>query len=131
MSTSLLYHGFGIHGYKYVKTEYEAGKVIFTIGPERGDLRCAVCGSRRVVRRGFQLRRFRSLPIGTRGVQILLDVPRVGCADCGELRQVHVDFADERRSYTKAFERYVLAQRCSQRNSMAAPEEPREPRSDA
>ena len=66
MSTSLLYHGFGIRGYTYVKTEYEAGKVIFTICQERGDLRCAICGSRRVVRRGSQLRRFRSLPIGRR-----------------------------------------------------------------
>jgi transposase len=108
MSTSLLYHGFGIRGYKYVKTEYEGGKVVFTICQERGDLRCAICGSRRVVRRGSQRRRFRSLPIGTRGVQVLLDVARVGCTDCGELRQVSVDFADERRSYTRAFERYVL-----------------------
>jgi transposase len=108
MSTSLLYHGFGIRGYSYVNTEYEGGQVIFTIRQERGDLCCAVCGSRRVVRRGFQPRCFRSLPIGARAVQIVLDVPRVGCADCGEVRRVRVDFADERRRYTKAFERYVL-----------------------
>jgi len=31
MSTSLLYHGFGIRGYAYVKTEYEGGRVKFTI----------------------------------------------------------------------------------------------------
>jgi len=108
MSTSLLYHGFGIRGYQYVKTTYEAGRVTFTILQERGNLRCAACGSRRVVRRGFQPRCFRSLPIGTRPVQIELDVARVGCADCGEVRQVPVDFADERRTYTHAFERYVL-----------------------
>ena len=108
MSTSLLYHGFGIRGYQYVKTEYEGGQVVFTICQERGDLRCAVCGSRRVVRRGFQQRRFRSLPIGPRAVQVVLDIPRVGCAACGAVRQVAVPFADERRSYTRAFERYVL-----------------------
>ncbi len=108
MSTSLLYHAFGIRGYTYEKTEYEGGTVIFTIGQERGDLRCAACGSRRVIRRGFQTRRFRSLPIGRRAVAIALEVPRVGCADCGMVRQVPLDFADERRSYTKAFERYVL-----------------------
>jgi transposase len=108
MSTSLLYHAFGIRGYTYLKSEYEEGKVIFTIGQERDDLRCSVCGSRRVVRRGFQSRLFRSLPIGTRAVQVVLDVPRIGCMDCGTVRQVDVDFADERRSYTKAFERYVL-----------------------
>ena len=108
MSTSLLYHGFGIRGYQYVKAAYEAGRVTFTIRQERGDLRCAACGSRRVVRRGFQPRCFRSLPIGSRPVQIELNVARVGCADCGEVRQVPVDFADERRTYTHAFERYVL-----------------------
>ena len=108
MSTSLLYHGFGIRGYTYVKTEYEGSRVVFTIRQERGDLRCAACGSRRVVRRGFQPRCFRSLPIGSHAVQIRFDVPRVGCPDCGEVRQVPIDFADERRSYTQAFERYVL-----------------------
>jgi transposase len=108
MSTSLLYHGFGIRGYQYVKTAYEAGRVTFTIRQERGDLRCAACGSRRIVRRGFQSRCFRSLPIGSRPVQIELHVARVGCIDCGEVRQVPVDFADERRTYTHAFERYVL-----------------------
>lgn len=108
MSTSLLYHGFGIRGYQYVKTAYEAGRVTFTIRQERGDLRCAACGSLRVVRRGFQSRCFRSLPLGARPVQIELDVPRVGCIDCGEVRQVPVNFANERRTYTHAFERYVL-----------------------
>ncbi|MDI6451839.1 ISL3 family transposase [Anaerobaca lacustris] len=108
MSTSLLYHGFGIRGYQYVKTAYEAGRVTFTIRQQRGDLRCAACGSRRVVRRGFQSRCFRSLPIGARPVRIELAVPRVGCGDCSEVRQVQVDFADPRRSYTRAFERYVL-----------------------
>ena len=31
MSTSLLYHGFGIRGYRYVRTEYIEGGVVFTI----------------------------------------------------------------------------------------------------
>jgi transposase len=41
-------------------------------------------------------------------VQVVLDVPRVGCMDCGAVRQVPVRFADGRRSYTKAFERHAL-----------------------
>lgn len=108
MSTSLLYHGFGIRGYRHVSTEFEGGKVIFTVRQETEDLRCAACGSWRVVRRGACPRRFRSLPIGSRPVQTVLEVPRVQCRDCGVVRQVRVGFADERRSYTKAFERYVL-----------------------
>jgi transposase len=61
-----------------------------------------------VVRRGFYPRRFRSLPIGPHPVQVVLEVARVECLDCGAVRQVPVRFADTRRSYTKAFERYVL-----------------------
>jgi len=108
MSTSLLYHAFGIRGYQYVKAAFAGGKVIFTVRQETGDFRCGACGSRRVIRRGTYPRRFRMLPIGGRPVQLLLEVPRVGCLDCGAVRQVPVGFADERRSYTKAFERHVL-----------------------
>ena len=88
--------------------EYEGGKVIFTVEQQQVDLRCRACGSRRVVRRGTNLRRFRALPIGSRPVQIVWDVPRLGCLDCGAVRQVPVRFAEERRSYTRNFERYVL-----------------------
>ena len=108
MSTSLLYHGFGIRGYQYLKMDFEGGKVIVTVRQETDTLRCSSCGSGRVVRRGVYPRRFRSLPIGGRPVQVALDVPRVGCLDCGAVRQVPVRFADERRSYTKAFERHAL-----------------------
>ena len=31
MSTSLLYHGFGIHGYLYERTAYVGGEIHFTI----------------------------------------------------------------------------------------------------
>ncbi len=34
MSTSLLYHAFGIRGYKYKNTKYEGGNVHFNIEQE-------------------------------------------------------------------------------------------------
>ena len=108
MSTSLLYHGFGIHGYAYVRTRYEGGKVIFTIRQKREDLRCSVCRSHHVIRRGTIQRRFRSLPIGFKPVWITLAIQRVMCLSCNLIRQVHLGFADPRFTYTKAFERYAL-----------------------
>jgi len=48
MSTSLLYHAFSIRGYKYVRTAYQDGQVIFTIDQEPKTLRCEACGSREV-----------------------------------------------------------------------------------
>ena len=38
MSTSLLYHAFGIRGYEYVRTDYQGGEVIFTIQQDPDDL---------------------------------------------------------------------------------------------
>ena len=35
-------------------------------------------------------------------------IPRIKCLSCGIIRQIKLAFADERKHYTKAFERYVL-----------------------
>ena len=61
-----------------------------------------------MVSRGHVERRFRSLPIGLRATSLVLPIPRVECRACGRVRQADVTFADPRRTYTKAFERYVL-----------------------
>jgi transposase len=108
MSTSLLYHAFAIRGYDYVKTDYVQGAVAFTICQSPQDWRCAACGGRQVIGRGHVERCFRAVPIGRRPVSIVLPVQRVGCLACGVVRQVDVAFADPRRSYTRAFERYAL-----------------------
>jgi transposase len=108
MSTSLLYHAFGIRGYDYVRTDYQGGEVIFTIHQDPDDCRCSACGSREVTSRGHAERQFVSLPIGSRKTSVVLPIPRVACRSCGLVRQVEVPFAEPRRSYTKSFERYVL-----------------------
>lgn len=108
MSTSLLYHGFGVRGYRYVKTEYDAGEVIFTIEQPRESYRCSACGSEDVIGRGQNPRRLRTVPIGGKPVYLMLAVPRVECRDCGAVRQVRIGFADARVSYTRAFQRYAL-----------------------
>src|SRR5918998_3772604 len=107
MSTSLLYHAFGIQGYRYVRTGYVQGQTIFTLGQGRDTWRCSACGSADVVSRGHVERRFRSLPIGPRPTFLVLPIPRTECRACGVVRQVDVTFAEARRSYTKRFERYV------------------------
>jgi transposase len=107
MSTSLLYHGFGIRGYLYEKTEYRDGAIHFTISQPAKLIRCSVCGSRDTIRRGSSTRAFRGLPIGTRQVWITFAIPRVECRQCRAVRQVEVPFADGQRSYTRTFERYA------------------------
>jgi transposase len=108
MSTSLLYHAFGIRGYDYVRTDYQDGQVIFSITQDPADCRCSACGCREVISRGQVPRRFRGLPIGSRTTVVDFSIPRVECTACGLVRQVKVPFADPRKSYTKSFQRYVL-----------------------
>lgn len=108
MSTSLLYHAFGVRGYYHVNTKYKEGAVFFTIKHDMTSLRCAHCNSRLVTRRGQKWRRFRTVPIGSRTVWVRLAIQRVHCMLCSLVRQVKISFADPRRSYTRAFERYAL-----------------------
>ncbi|MGA8761392.1 MAG: ISL3 family transposase [Candidatus Sulfotelmatobacter sp.] len=108
MSTSLLYQGFGIRGYHYVRTDYFEGEVMFTIVQERHTLRCSACGSQHVTAHGSEPRLFHNLPIGSKKTQIFLQIPRVECHDCHVTRQVHINFAEPRRRYTHAFERFAL-----------------------
>ena len=109
MSISLLYHAFGINGYKYIHTRYEKGAVIFRITHDKFSHRCSNCNSKQLVCRGKVMRRFRTIPIGLKPVFIEIEIQRVFCLACQVVRQVKLAFAKWRRSYTKAFKRYVLS----------------------
>lgn len=106
MSTSLLYHAFGVKGYRYVRTFYEDGSVRFVLEPKVP--RCPGCSSVRVIRRGLRWRTLRSLPIGRRAAFLVVQVPRVECRRCGALAEMDPPFADRRRTYTHALERYIV-----------------------
>jgi transposase len=108
MSTSLLYHAFGVRGYRYVRTDYVEGDVVFTIKQTRSSYRCPVCGSADVIGRGRSCRRFRTASIARKPVYLSLAIPRIECRCCGAVRQVKVGFADPRVTYTKSFRQYVL-----------------------
>jgi transposase len=109
MSTSLLYHAFGIRGYNYVSTRYEGGGIIFTIRHNPESIRCPLCGSRdQLKKRGTVPRLFWAPNIGHRPVSIELAVQRVECPHCKVVRQVKLGFADPRRFHTKSFERFAV-----------------------
>ena len=108
MSTSLLYHGFGVRGYRYLRTEYVRGGMVMTIERSMETCRCVACGSENVWRQGWVVRRFRAVPIGQRPVVLEARIPRLACQACGAVRQAAVGFAHPRRTYTKSFERYAL-----------------------
>lgn len=108
MSTSLLYHAFGIRGYDYRAMNLDKGELFFRIEAPRKSLKCPACGSAHVHINEWCPRRWRTLPIGSKAVWIEMDVPRVKCQNCGAKRRVKLKFAEPKRQYTKSFERYVM-----------------------
>jgi len=64
MSTSLLHHGLGIRGYRYGKTEFREGGIVFHLTQEVSHCWCSACGSAEVSPRGQVERPFRALPLG-------------------------------------------------------------------
>src|SRR5271166_5123872 len=108
MSTSLLYHGFGIVGYHSVSQRFQEGHVTFRIRQPRERLRCPQCDCDDVWVRGHEERTFRTVPIGLKPTSVTLDVARVWCPVCDTVRQVKIGFADPKKRYTRSFERYAL-----------------------
>ncbi len=108
MSTTLLYHAFGIRGYRCRTTRHAKGATELVIEHHPDNLQCAHCGSADVIGAGKVERRFRHLPVGSRPTWIVLPVQRLRCGRCQMVRQAKIDFADERVHHTRAFERYAL-----------------------
>lgn len=108
MSTSLLYHAWGLRGYRHVATDFAEGATVFRLRQNADTLCCGHCGGRNVMRQGVVVRRFKALPIGRKPVWLELPVQRLWCATCNKTRQVKLAFAHDRRTYTHSFERYAL-----------------------
>ena len=108
MSTSLLYHAFGLKQYKYISTEYEGGKIKFKIQPKASLLVCPSCGSNDVVKGGYVSREIKTLPIGCKPVMLKLDIPRIKCSECACIRQIDTGISDPKRSYSKSLGRLVV-----------------------
>ena len=102
MSTSTLYHSFGVKGFTVIKKEYNAKGTTYHIEPQQRLFVCPICGSNHVSTRGYVDRIIKIIPFGFREETFLaVKVPKLDCKDCGALRQMRLPFAEERKSYSK------------------------------
>lgn len=108
MSQQALYQVLGIHGYGVTQVIRDEKRLLLCCRPQPHRVCCPQCGSRDVILRGEKDRWIRNLPIGRDCTWIIATLPRVECRACRIVRQVNIGFADARRTYTHAFERYVL-----------------------
>jgi len=106
MPTSILYHGFGIYGYRHLRTCFQGGALYFHL--VRAQDRCAHCKSFRVVKKGFKVRQLRTLPIGRKRVFLVVKMRRFYCQQCHRIRFEDLGIAERRKHYTRVLERYVM-----------------------
>ena len=108
MSTSLIYHAFGMHGYQYLNTFFKKGKIFFLIRKHPGKIRCPDCHSFRLIYKGTKTRYFKSVPIGKKQIVFMVMIQRIHCKECHCVKQIDLGFADPKKSYTRSFARYAL-----------------------
>ena len=109
MSTSLLYHAFGIRGpFQYVNTTYSSGEVTFKIEHKK-HIKCPHCKSRDIIKRGTKERIFRLPPIGLKACYVRISNQRVECKSCSKIAFIPLKFAPKNCRYTHSFKRFVLS----------------------
>ncbi len=108
MSSNVIDRAFGFRQYQCLRTTNTHGLVSLHLLQAPKHDRCSHCQSANVIRHGAEERVFRTVPIGGKPVELRLPVPRLGCRDCGLVRQAAICFARPFRRFTHAFERYAL-----------------------
>jgi transposase len=108
MSTSILYHGFGLRDHRYLRTEYVEGTIIFHVEVAAEKRRCAQCDSRDFIKKGRKVRRIRTLPIGKRPVFVAAHLYRLRCRACHALRQEPLLWCRPKKRWTRALGRYIV-----------------------
>jgi transposase len=108
MSSTLLYQALGLRDYHVERTTRDNGTLTLHLEQDAKHDRCSACHSANVIRRGSVERTLRTVPLGSTPVDFRLPVPRLGCRDCGLVRQAALRLAKPLRRFTHAFERYAL-----------------------
>ena len=86
----------------------ESNQIVLKIQTPAEKLCCPECGSHNVVRTGYTLRRFVSVPLGNAKTYLEMKVQRVRCCDCGAIKQEDIAFAKGKRRHTLAFANMVI-----------------------
>jgi transposase len=108
MSSTLLYRAFGFRQYRCTRTTTADGVLTLHLVQDPKHDRCSYCQSPDVIRHGAEARTVRTVPIGGKAVELRLPVPRLGCRNCGRVRQAAIRFARPFRRFSHALERYAL-----------------------
>lgn len=109
MSTSLLYHAFGLKGVKYISTKYIDGSVVFHAEVTSSIEHCPECNSWKTHRKKGAKRRFiRMTPIGARPSFLDIKIWRIFCEDCQSLRWPKLPFTEGKKRHTRRLAQFAI-----------------------
>ena len=108
MNTSIMQKAFGISNQECSDIQCESNQIVLKVHTPEEKLCCPCCGRHNVVRDGFTIRRFVSVPLGYAKTYVEMKIQRVKCSECGLTRQENVDFAKGKRRHTNAFANMVI-----------------------
>ncbi len=109
MSTQVLYHAFGVVGYRHVSFHNEGGELVWVIERPRRKLRCKACGASRVHKVGTSsVRELKTLPVGRKRARLRVTISRLFCLRCHVTLAEDCALVEGKRHYTRALERYAV-----------------------
>ena len=108
MTTSLLYHAYGISGVQHKSTQYTEGQVIIAAEMTHNSINCPNCRHYQGIFRGKKVRRFHLPPFGGKKCFLDLTLHRVECHNCHHLYWPILPFMPGMKRMTRSFIRYVL-----------------------
>lgn len=108
MSTSILYHAFGVRGIHYESTHYFGDCISINARMTDQFIKCPECGSRQAVFKGQKRRLLRMSPLGRKRCFLNLLLHRLKCRECDHLWWPTLPFMDGKHRYVRSFALTVL-----------------------
>ena len=108
MTTSLLYHAYGISEVEHRSTKFEGGQVIIRAEMRRESIKCPRCKGFKGIFRGRKTRRLHLPPFGKKKCFLDLILHRVQCRSCNHLYWPTLPFMPGIKRMTRSFVRYAL-----------------------
>jgi transposase len=108
MSTSILYHAYGLKGIEYKATHHLADTIIFSAEMNDQWVRCPRCGCRHTSFKGRKHRWFYMSPIGRKKCILDLTLHRLKCRLCSALWWPTLPFMTGTHRFVRSFALTVL-----------------------
>ena len=108
MSTSILYHAYGIKGVQYKSTQYEKGHIIYSAEMTDQEIPCPKCHCKTSHFKGQKMRQFKMLPVGSKKCFLDLTLHRLKCTNCDYQWWPRLSFMKGKFRMTKTFIQYAF-----------------------